>query len=208
MTPKAELRKRHLVWVGGTTPSQRAEWSAAIARRVIEAEEFGGAGVVMTYLPMAGEPDVIAINQEVLRRGMRLCVPRCDWDCGRILAVGIGEAMPLKLVRSRGVMEPAEGDEIDPAAIGVVIVPGVVFDANGGRLGRGAGFYDRFLLAWRAARGKGVGGAGNGRRSGCAIGVAFEGQIAAEVPMEEGDCRVDAVATEARLVRVPFQTGM
>lgn len=68
---------------------------------------------------------------------------------------------------------PDEGDTI--------LVPGLAFDRRGGRLGRGGGFYDRFLERWPNA---------------FRVGVAFSSQLIESVPCEAHDVRVDAVVTE------------
>lgn len=75
---------------------------------------------------------------------------------------------------------------VSPAWADVIVVPGVAFDAAGGRLGRGGGWYDRLLA--------------DPARRGLAIGVAFEPQLVESVPVEEHDARLDAVVTE-RFVR-------
>ena len=69
----------------------------------------------------------------------------------------------------------------------MIVVPGVAFDARGGRLGYGGGFYDRFL----ASAGEGA----------IRIGICFEVQVVDEVPMAGHDLRVDAVVTEQRVLR-------
>jgi len=68
----------------------------------------------------------------------------------------------------------------------VIIVPGVAFDGDGARLGRGGGWYDRLL--------------GDPARQGVALGVAFETQVVDSVPTEPHDAVLDAVVTD-RAVR-------
>ena len=75
-----------------------------------------------------------------------------------------------------------------PEDVDLVIVPGLAFDERGGRLGRGAGFYDRVLGGLRPGAWK--------------IAVAFECQIVESVPMEEHDQRVHAIVTERRVIDV------
>jgi 5-formyltetrahydrofolate cyclo-ligase len=72
--------------------------------------------------------------------------------------------------------------KIDPSEIDVILVPGVAFDRKGGRLGYGGGFYDRLLpLASQAVW----------------VGVAFEQQVLAAIPMEPWDFRVGWLVTPA-----------
>ena len=82
--------------------------------------------------------------------------------------------------RRQVVMTPEE--DPDPAWPDVVVVPGIAFTRTGERLGQGGGWYDRFL---------------SDTRDGCStIGVAFEPQVIAELPVDEHDMSVDAVVTE------------
>jgi 5-formyltetrahydrofolate cyclo-ligase len=90
-----------------------------------------------------------------------------------------------------GILEP--GDEIRTqasrrAALGelhLIVVPGVAFDPRGGRVGHGRGYYDRLL---RRARSETP-----------VVGLGFECQIFAEVPMLDHDVFVDKVITEKRI---------
>ena len=82
-----------------------------------------------------------------------------------------------------GTMEPA-GDA-PPVRPDIVLVPGIAFDHDGGRLGQGGGFYDKTLAALRDTV-----------PSIMAIGVAFSSQLVKEVPLEPHDQRVDHVLTE------------
>ena len=80
---------------------------------------------------------------------------------------------------------PVSAKLVPPTRFDVVLVPGLAFDLDGGRLGRGAGFYDRFLAAVSP----------NARL----IGVAFDEQIVEKTPRDAFDLPVDALATPSRL---------
>jgi 5-formyltetrahydrofolate cyclo-ligase len=77
---------------------------------------------------------------------------------------------------------------VDLSDIDLFVIPGLAFDASGGRLGRGRGYYDATLLAAgpRAAR----------------VGLAFDFQVVTAVPAFEHDARVAALATEERWLEV------
>jgi 5-formyltetrahydrofolate cyclo-ligase len=74
---------------------------------------------------------------------------------------------------------------VDPTGIDLAIVPGVAFDESGRRLGRGGGYYDRFLSTLSVT----------------SIGVAFELQLVPIVPAGSQDIRVKAIVTERRFIR-------
>ena len=84
-----------------------------------------------------------------------------------------------------GAKVPDVDDYFDPE---IVIVPLVAFDARGGRLGYGGGFYDRTLQRLRA------------RRATLAIGFAFDAQEADNLPLEPTDQPLDMVVTESRVL--------
>ncbi len=87
-----------------------------------------------------------------------------------------------------GIPEPAEGSEtVPPERIGLVICPGTAFDGKGGRLGMGAGYYDRFLPKCVNA---------------VFLMAAFSAQRAEELPLEDTDVRMDLIATEDGILRI------
>ena len=73
---------------------------------------------------------------------------------------------------------------VAPGEIDFILVPGLVFDRDGGRIGYGAGYYDRLLTAWPAPVPP-------------LVAAAFEVQLVPAVPMLAGDRRVDLVVTES-----------
>ncbi|MCA9774770.1 MAG: 5-formyltetrahydrofolate cyclo-ligase, partial [Myxococcales bacterium] len=84
-----------------------------------------------------------------------------------------------------GILEPDGGrPEAPVSAMDLIVVPGLGFDPEGGRLGWGAGYYDR-VLARRGARA-------------VTIGLAYESQILPALPRDAHDVAMDVVATEAR----------
>ena len=86
-----------------------------------------------------------------------------------------------------GAQVPVIDDFLEPE---ILIVPLVAFDANGGRLGYGGGFYDRTLERLRA------------RRATLAIGFAFDAQEADDLPLESTDQPLDMIVTESRVITV------
>jgi len=103
-----------------------------------------------------------------------------------------GEALMIHWVADReelvigrfGILEPRA--DAPPAGISfdLILVPGIAFDRNGGRLGRGRGYYDRFLAC----------------ASGFVSGVCFDDQLVSEVPCEPHDARMDAIITPSEIV--------
>ena len=114
---------------------------------------------VMLFDGLPGEPDTTEWSEWCRTRGIPVFFPEVD---GLELRV-----MP--------------GD-VDPAALDLVIVPGLAFTADGRRLGQGGGHFDRFLLRLRPD---------------CVtIGVGYAEQLVADLPIEAHDVRVHHVVTD------------
>jgi 5-formyltetrahydrofolate cyclo-ligase len=146
------------------------------------------ASVVAVFATLPGEVDTRPLTQLVLREGKRLVFPRMV--AGSTLEFALVED-PESLRPGRyGVLEPSrKNPALSIGGDAVVCVPGLAFDRAGGRLGRGAGYYDRALAVSR--------GTGGRPRM---IGVGFARQIVESVPMGPLDVRMDAIFTEAGLL--------
>ena len=95
----------------------------------------------MSYLAFGSEVDLSDVHDAVFAAGGRMLVPRVE--APRIVAVELVPDEDAPVSRF-GIREPT-GPEVEPAAIDLVLVPGVAFDRSGRRLGYGAGYYDQFL---------------------------------------------------------------
>ncbi|MEO1007321.1 MAG: 5-formyltetrahydrofolate cyclo-ligase [Planctomycetota bacterium] len=163
--------------------------SDRLAERVLAWTPIEHARCVMVFLSMPGEADTAELVHRLMARGVKVAVPRVDWD-GRVLTPAELRDAEADIVEGRhGVPEPApHAPAVAMASVDVVLVPGVAFDLRGFRLGRGGGFYDRLLA--------------RPDRRGLALGLALEAQLISRVPTEPHDARLDAVATERRLLEI------
>lgn len=144
----------------------------------------GYRGVALSgYMPIRTEIDPVPTMAEAAAHGM-VAVPVIQraglpllfsrWEPGCALKEG-----PF------GAKIPEVDDFIEPE---ILIVPLVAFDAQGGRLGYGGGFYDRTLEGLRS------------RRPTLAIGFAYDAQEAEGLPLEETDQPLDMMVTESRVL--------
>lgn len=186
-TRKDSLRRVVLARRRAPDPEQRAAAAAAVSERLFSLSEAAGARTILAFASTGTEISTDAIVERALAEGRAVLLPY-------VAGPGDLRAAPIRTVEDlapgyRGIREPARRVPVDPGTAGVVLVPGVAFDAGGRRLGYGGGFYDRFLAAVprRVPR----------------IGLAFDLQIVDAVPEGEGDERVDAVVTEERVLRAP-----
>ncbi len=119
---------------------------AAMTQQLFALPAWQQADTVFCFVSMRDEPDTTAILQQALVSGKRLCVPRClPGNDGRMELVEITSLNDLQPGRY-GILEPCGGRTIaalEPGAL--ALIPCLAVDKQGVRLGRGAGYYDRFL---------------------------------------------------------------
>ncbi len=209
---KAALRdemKRRL----SNQPAELAEiLSRRICARVVELPEVLGASTLMVYAPLRHEADIAPVasewtglfrpcarvaspqpassgQAERFSGSARLCVPALDFKTCEMWPAKISNWSKDLVLNHIGLREPIQGaPRVAPAELDVVLVPALAFDRRGHRLGRGGGFYDRFLSTLPAHV--------------TTIGIAFRMQILDAVPTEPHDRPVGTIVTEDAVVRV------
>ena len=187
---KSNLRDRMRKAMADLGPESRHDASAAACLRLATLEAFRHASVVMLYMPLPTELDLTAAAIRCYRQGKTVCVPRVDWSRRDMVPVEISSFDDEMMeIDDHGLRMPREGSPLVPRLIDLVIVPGLAFDTAGNRLGRGGGFYDRFLRRLR--------------RSATTVGLAFDAQIVDAVPVDDGDFGMDIIVTDRRMC----QTG-
>lgn len=184
---KIQQRRAALLARASLSPELRASYSAAICDEIAKMPWVKAARTVLSYRATSTETDPAALDAALAARGAEIYYPLCNED-GSMSAV-----RPLSDDAWRksalGIWEPVleHSQVIAPAELELVIVPCVAFDAQCSRLGRGAGFYDRFLPLCDSA---------------FAVCPAFELQKLEHVITDERDYKVDAVISEcARYTR-------
>ena len=155
------------------TPQQLAELSLPVISRlkIILAETQ----VVMAYYSLPDEVCTHGLINDLVAEGKTVLLPKVTGD----------NTMELRHYTGRNdlqegafhILEPVGEQFTDVVSIDVVLVPGVAFDTEGRRLGRGRGYYDRFLRACMART----------------IGICFDFQKVEEVPVDDFDIPVDIV---------------
>lgn len=179
---KRTLRRERLAARRAVPRAVRAARDAAVVAALRDLPELDGAGGLLLYAALPGEPDLAALLADP-PRGTTVLLPRVEGDAVVPVVHRAGDAL---VVGAHGVAEPA-GPAAPDAAVDVVVLPGVAFDAEGWRLGRGGGHYDRLL----ARLGPRV----------LAVGVADEAAVVDGVPREPHDRPVDVLVTDASVRR-------
>ncbi|MDX2115517.1 MAG: 5-formyltetrahydrofolate cyclo-ligase [Planctomycetota bacterium] len=187
---KLRVRREARRVLAALTPVERKLRSSSACVRLADTPGFAGAKTLMLYIPTAEEVDISSLVGIAVRAGKRVCMPRMDWSARTMEPVLVSGPGFSSEVRKHGVPEPTPGPVATLDLIDLVIVPGLAFDTQGRRMGRGGGFYDRFLAAYRTAR----------PRGGAALGICFEAQLVPEIPTEPHDAQVDGLVTESRIL--------
>ncbi len=160
----------------------------AIDEQLETSTALGSCKVVMAYLAMPDEVDVDSWIARALHRGVSVCVPRVHWEDRTMEAVRL-ERTGDWVVGRFGLREPAATATVVPIEhIEAVLVPGLGFDLDGYRLGRGGGFYDRYLAGAPSALMR--------------LGIAPDERIVKRVPRESWDEPVSHLVGERGVRRV------
>jgi len=156
--------------------------------KVLELEEFKKATTVMCYISMDQEVNTLIFLQNCIDMGKKLCVPYIDLNIkGLMHAVQITDIESQLKVGSYGILEPKDiSKKVEPSQIDLIIVPGMAFDMGKRRLGRGAGYYDRYMEGILPTTAK------------CAL--CFDHQIIENVPVEDHDKCMNIIITPTRTI--------
>jgi 5-formyltetrahydrofolate cyclo-ligase len=176
---RAEMRRR----LRTVTARLQREAATAAARHLLAIPPLASVQSVMLYASLPSEIGTDTLFHGLRDRQVAVAYPIMHLTQRRMdlhVVNALGDLVPNVL----GIREPVPQPQtrMDPATLSAVIVPGLAFDRAGRRLGRGKGYYDRFLLAlpphvWR-------------------IGFCYALQEIEKVPTNELDALMDWVVTE------------
>lgn len=173
---KKELRKQIRGRKRQFTNSELEELSLPIMNRLLSMPEIASAETILMYYSLPDEVYTHDAVEALARQGKTVLLPK----------VIDGENMEIRVYRNKEdlaegsywIMEPKGQLFTDYGKITTAVIPGMSFDSNNNRLGRGKGYYDRFLkkipLAYK-------------------IGVCFDFQKEKDIPHEENDVKMDTV---------------
>jgi 5-formyltetrahydrofolate cyclo-ligase len=157
---------------------EKSEKSGIIKGKLFNEEAFREAKVVMFYVSLKDEVDTMSMIDEAIGIGKRVCVPVIIKEEKRLIAGEIKDRTADLEKQHFGIYQPKKGHvtEVPLEDIDLIVVPGIAFDKKNVRLGRGHGYYDRFLCA-----------VPNKTRT---IGLAFGFQVVEDLPQDSHDIPV------------------
>jgi len=188
---RAELRAR-LACLDGP---QIEDKSRSLAGRLFATSWWSEGRWVFIYIPMGGEVDTRFIVSRAYREGKQVAIPRME---GEDLAFYVYDGRTENLLPNQfGILEPDPTWKlVDPSVPTgkrlLVLTPGLAFDRQRRRLGRGKGYYDRFLRRVRRAHPAGS--------DSWAVGLAFTEQLVERVPVSDHDELLDGIVTDRETI--------
>lgn len=185
---KKELRKKLLKRLLSLTDEEIKRRSNNVTEKLSSLPIYKESKNIMVYHPLPGEVDILEeIRKELSNK--RFFFPVTDLKEKRMRIFEIKDLDKDFIPGAYGIKEPNSqtAKETDTGAIDLIIVPGLAFDRQKNRLGRGAGFYDRFLADIRGSTKK--------------IGIVFDFQVLDNLPVNLSfDQKVDTVVSENLII--------
>jgi 5-formyltetrahydrofolate cyclo-ligase len=183
---KREIRSRILKKRSCLTHAEVLEKSRRVKQRVFAVKEYKDAKTILFYVSYDNEVSTHEMITESLAMGKRVVVPKVN-EKDHTLCLSLLNKWEDLEVCAYNILEPRlECIQVVPLeSVDLMILPGVVFDERGNRIGHGFGYYDRLLQK---------------ERKGHVLALAFECQIVEKIPVEEHDVRVEKIITEDRII--------
>lgn len=183
---KAALRTELQSKLRALGTAARHQASTLIQQHLTRSSLWKSAEVILFFSALPGEPRTVELLKSGLDEGKVCVYPKTEpLSCEMTL---YSVKSPDRLVRGHfGIMEPevSRCEEIEPGVVQLACVPGLGFDRKGNRLGRGHGYYDRFL-SLPEFKGK-------------TVGVQFDCQLIERIPTESHDYPVEYLLSEKGL---------
>ena len=181
---KIDLRKQYLARRAAIPSEIRAKRDERICANILSAATYRYADIVLLYYPVKNEVDILPVFRAAVAAGKKVAFPRCHAE---------DHSMTYYFVTSDADFEEGAYGLVEPKATCeafvpenaqmenvICVVPAVVYDRRGYRIGYGGGYYDRFFGKYRFA----------------SMGVVYEDFILKSVPHGRFDISVDAVISE------------
>lgn len=183
---KQQLRQQIRVWLSQVGPQQILDKSQLACRNLIETPEFQNAGTIMAFLSLPHETDTTPFILYAWQHAKIIAVPKVSWQQRHMIPVEINSLESGIATEAGGLRNPVTGVPVPMDDIDLVVTPGLAFDRNGGRLGRGGSYYDRFFQ--------------NTELKAIRCGFVFSEQLVEKVPVTDRDQPVDMLVTDEEVL--------
>ena len=180
---KAVLRRTLRETLRALSITQQSALSAQLSERLLQQPLWPQWQTVLFFVPIVGEPNLLPALKAALASKKAVILPSYQVETSRYQGRQITDIERDLETGQFGIAEPSPGCPVfDLKRLDLVLVPGIGFTLDGGRLGRGKGFYDRLLS----------------EVSGLKCGVGFDCQFVDALPLEPHDVRLNCILTPTR----------
>ncbi|KGG80248.1 5-formyltetrahydrofolate cyclo-ligase [Caloranaerobacter azorensis H53214] len=187
---KNELRKKILNKRKELSNEDVLSLSNKIIDLLINTTFYKNANYIMTYIDFRNEVKTEKLIKKSLEIGKKIIIPISLTKSRKLLLSELKDYDNELTIGTYGILEPKKEfiREVSAEILDLIIVPGVVFDKRGYRIGYGGGYYDRFLL--------------NIDKSVPKVALAFDFQVVEKIDKEKHDIPVDYIITEKGVITV------
>lgn len=183
---KVQMRGRIKGLLMEIAPENRIAKSKKACQNFIGTDQYDRASVIMVFLSLPHEVDTTPIILDAWQKGKTVAVPKVSWQQRHMIPIELKSLEAGLTIGTYGLRNPSTGIPVPVEDIDIVVAPGLGFDKDGGRIGRGGAYYDRFF--------------GSKKLKAVKAGLAFSEQVVEEVPMMEHDKRLDMLVTDTEVV--------
>ena len=190
---KHRLRVKIKQVLSNIPAGQADEQSRRACHRLTQMPEFQNASTIMLYMPIQNEADCMPMADQAWKDGKTVLIPKINHPHRTMAAVRYNSPGTAMRQDQYGIREPIEAQVQPVENIDLIVIPALACDRSGNRLGRGGGFYDRFLAqpAMKAIT--------------CSL--VFDQQLLDNVPVETNDWPIDIVVTDKTVLRFAQRRG-
>ena len=185
---KQEIRNDLIKTLEGMSEKEVAEKTKAIENRLFEFANFLEANITLLYVNTKHEVGTVEILKRSFEYGKIVVLPAFDLSHYKMKLLKVDDLKSSLVPGPRSVLEPdsKQCKKVPIDCIDIAVVPGIVFDEKGARIGSGSGFYDRLIPKLPITTRK--------------VGLSMEDQIVPQIPMESHDKHVDIIVTDKRII--------
>ena len=177
---KKKLRNQYKQYRLSLPADVKADYDRRICEALMNMVSFRYSETILMYAPLEGEIDIMPIAVKALSLGKRVAFPRCVEEPRNLDFKYISSVDELRSGSYSIAEPPEELESVKDYSRSICIIPGIVFDKEGYRVGYGKGYYDRFLSVY----------------DGTKFGLAYSECILDEVPRGRFDRHVDILVSE------------
>jgi len=190
LSTKSGLRSALKASLGSIPRVEHSSHARLVAEHLINSDVYRSVRTIYAYASLLTELSLDPFMATALADGKRICIPAIDWDTKSMIPAQI-QNLDTDLESGRyGVRTPVPSCPlVEPNDIDLILIPGLAFDHDLNRLGRGAGFYDRMIDSMSTSSTRPP-----------LVGVCFDCQIVERVPTEPHDHPMDRVITQTGFI--------